>query len=110
MRGNFDNSCAVAGELVDWLASDKESGDTFPGIVEFTFVTAGATAASWLVSVLFVLAAILSVRIIALLNCAVFSFHQTPAAKAVAITMPTRRISANGLRVAGSDGGAETCG
>src|SRR5579864_211343 len=66
MRGNFDNSCALAGELVDWLASDMESTDRFAGLVEFAVVTAGATVDSWLSSVLFVLAAILSVRIIAL--------------------------------------------
>src|SRR5579859_3091058 len=108
MRGNFDSSCAVAGELVDWPASDIESTVGFAALVEFAAVTAGATVTSWLASVLFVLAAILSVRIIALLNCAVFNFHHTPAANALATTMLSSKISTKGLRVAGSDCGAET--
>src|SRR5438552_9428387 len=88
-RGNFDNSCAVAGEFEE-LASGIASEDAFSALAEFVTRFVAACFAS----VTGVLDAILSVRIIALLNCAVFSFHQTPATNAVATTMATNRISA----------------
>src|SRR6266568_1439445 len=99
-RGNFDNSCAVAGVLSGSLASEVASGAAFVSVVGFA--DAGATFTSFVMSAGAGLTGIFSVRIIALPNWSVLSFHHTPPANAVAITMHTSRISMTGRRVAAS--------
>src|ERR1022692_4105406 len=82
-RGNLDNSCAEAGELAGSPASEIASD------ASFAIAPAGVTG-------------IFSVWIIALLSCAVFSFHQTPPANAAVITTHISRIRAIGLRFSAS--------
>src|ERR1035438_9838886 len=97
-RGNFDNSWGVAGELSGSLTSEVASVLVFSAVAGLVPGAAieGADVASLAASAPAVLTGIFSVRIMAPSSCAVFIFHQTPPAKAVATTMHTSRINFNG--------------
>src|ERR1700730_7324358 len=100
IRGNFDNSCAVAGELLDALVSEIASGVAFAPDVRFEGATEGAAEdsfAGWSTASTGVFSVI-----IALPSCVALSFHQTPPANAAAITTQITRISTTGFRVSAS--------
>src|ERR1700687_2465151 len=104
IRGKCDNSCAVAAELLDVLASGSVSAVAFALDVTFGGATEGAARdsfAGWSTAS----AGAFSV-IIALPSCVALSFHQTPPANAVAITTQISRIRTTGFRVSASDSAA----
>src|ERR1017187_13863 len=102
-RGNLDNSCAEAGELAGSPASEIASEASFASVAGGAGAVAvgGATDAAFAIAPAGV-TGIFSRLIIALLSCAVFSFHQTPPANAAVITTHISRIRAIGLRFSAS--------
>src|SRR5581483_2715569 len=88
-RGNLDSSCGVAG-----VASSPPSG---LGLVVELVLTDGA-ADCGVLGFGVTVCAVSGWVTIALPNCAVFIFHQTPPAIAATITIPTRTIGMRNLR------------
>src|ERR1700724_2687401 len=100
IRGNFDNSCAEAGELAGSVDSEIASGVAFAAGVGFGGAIEGATGTFLATSESPSLAGICSVWRIALPSCAVFKFHQTPPANAAAMMTHTSSINLSGPRCA----------
>src|SRR5580704_14507197 len=98
-RGNFDNSCGVAGALSGSLASEAASVLALAAAVGT--VGTGAVGCWFAALVLDGLTGIFSVRGVALKKNVVFS-SQTPPANAAQIAMNASSISRTGRRLAGS--------